>query len=660
MPDMPGECQPQIAVRGPAMTALGPMALHRWIGQRVQRKLVLATGGFLLMVSAGFLLLITSFYQDRLIAENTRASMQVNRLLQATLENAMLKRDIPGLEQVLQALAAQGEIRNVMILNPDMQIRFSSDRTRLGETLATPLTQTALRVQIPQSEFLATQGGAEVLRSVNPVHNQQPCTVCHGATETHPVNGLLVVDYDAGVIRRDARTSTLKLALLGGGIIALVSAGIWALLWWIVIRPLARMSQATAALTQGRLDTRITPQGSDEIARLSRNFNTMSETLQDGLARLRQSEQFLQALIDAIPDGVRVIDENYRIIKANKSYCDMTGQSMAEVLSSPCYASSHHRDTPCPYTLVCCPIEELGCQSSQGHHAQGQQLAGQSAQGQITYRDTFKHPDGSDLYAEISAAPVDIETDGKISCCVVESIRDLEAQAQISQQQRLSEIGLLAAGVAHEINNPLSSVDLGIHAMQTELAEGKTDNLDSCFDMIRTEIQNCIKITDSLLLLSAPPGATDDLVDLSETVPEVLALLRFEADRHGVEISHDIPRGLRILASDSDVRMLVINLALNAIHAMPDGGLLCVNARREDSQIMLDVIDTGVGLSPEDIPHIFLPFWSRRANNTTGRGLGLAIVKGIMQRNNAEITVHSVRGKGSRFTARLNDADREA
>ena len=415
------------------MNVPGPMALHRWIGQRVQRKLVLATGGFLMVISAGLLLLMIQIYQNRLIEENTRASMQVNRLFQATLENAMLKRDIPGLEQILHALAGQGDIMGVMILNPDLAVRFSSDPARQGETLATPLTRAALDVRVPQTAFLSISDEIEVLRSINPVHNQQPCAVCHGDIETHPVNGLLVVDYDAGVIRRDARASTLKLATLGAGLILIVSAGIWALLWWIVIRPLKTMSRATAALTDGHLDTRITPRGNDEIARLSQDFNTMSQTLQDSLEKLRQSETFLQALIDAIPDGVRVIDDDYRIIKANKSYCAMVGQTMDEVLATPCYCSSHRRDSACPFTLVCCPVHELRDGSDKD---------------QITYRDSCRRADGSEVFVEVSAAPVEIERDGRTSRCVVESIRDLGAQAQISQQQRLSEIGLLSAGFA--------------------------------------------------------------------------------------------------------------------------------------------------------------------------------------------------------------------
>ncbi|HHI69728.1 MAG TPA: PAS domain S-box protein, partial [Rhodobacteraceae bacterium] len=362
------------------------------------------------------------------------------------------------------------------------------------------------------------------------------------------------------------------------------------------------------------------------------------------LKQLRQSEHFLQALIDAIPDGIRVIGADFRILKANAAYCAQVGQEMEQVVGSLCYASSHGRDTPCPHTLINCPVVEL-CEKG------GQQL---------TTQDKHKTADGQEFHIELSSARVDLQIDGKTMCCAVESIRNLDEQAKISQQQRLSEIGLLAAGVAHEIYNPLSSIDLGLNALQSGLETTEEAKTLEYFETIRHEIRNCIQITDSLLLLSAPPGTDKSLIALDKLVPEALSLLRFEADQSGVRISHDIPEDCRIIGSDSDIRMLVVNLALNAIHAMPDGGHLQVTARRENGDILLSVADQGVGIAPKDMNNIFMPFWSRRADTSTGRGLGLSIVKAIVKRHNALISVDSTLGKGSTFTIRFADADREA
>ena len=619
------------------------LKLHRWIGTSLQRKFVLALGGLLFVVTAVFLVLVSSVYQNRLVSEHTRASLQINRLLQAALENAMLKRDIPGLQNIVNDMGEQSDIARVMILDPDFEVRFSSDRARLNTQLESATTKQALASQKQQSLFLQSDQFGEVLRSVNPVKNQQLCSACHGDMADNPVNGLLVVDYKAQMIREDARASTLKLGALGLLVILTVCLGIWFALVRLVITPLGEVVKATQALAKQQFNTVITVQGTDEIARLGNSFNLMAQHLQQSRAQLQQSEQFLQALIDAIPDGIRVVDADFRIIKANAAYCKQVGQSMDQVLSSLCYHSSHGRDSQCPHTLICCPVVEL-CERGAV---------------EITTQDKHIGADGKGQFVEVSSARVDILMDGQTLPCVVESIRNLDEQAKISQQQRLSEIGLLAAGVAHEIYNPLSSIDLGLTALQTGFHDNETTKTLEYFQTIRTEIQNCIKITNSLLLLSAPTGTLKNLIALDEVVPEVLSLLHYEAEQTGVTIRHDIPPQSRIIGSDSDIRMLVINLAMNAIHAMPNGGELRISARHEVGEIVLEVADQGVGIAAKNLSNIFMPFWSRRADTGMGRGLGLSIVKAILDRNHAKIEVESTLGLGSQFSVRFADADKE-
>lgn len=617
--------------------------LHQWVGTSLQRKLVLALGGLLVLVSALFLTLISGVYQNQLVSEHARASMQINRLLQAALENAMLKRDISGLKSILVDMGEHPDIARVMILSPDFEVRFSSDPNQLNAHLEDELTRAALGSQARQSLFLQSSTFGEVLRSVNPVHNQPRCRECHGDMSEQPVNGLLVVDYQAQSIRQDAGSSTLKLGGLGLLVIGAVCLGIWVALVRLVIAPLNDVTKATQALAGGQFGQAVATHGSDEIARLGHSFNQMSRHLQTSRARLQDSEHFLQALIDAIPDGIRVIDADFRIIKANAAYCAQVGQSMEQVVGSHCYSSSHGRDSQCAHTMVCCAVVEI-CERCGGG---------------MTTQDKHISPDGSLQYVEVSSAGVEMMVDGRQVPCVVEAIRNLDEQANISQQQRLSEIGLLAAGVAHEIYNPLSSIDLGLTALQSELEANETTHTLSYFEIIRTEIQNCIKITNSLLLLSAPSGDVHNLISLNQVVPEVLALLHFEAEQKAVVIKTDIASNSRILGSDSDIRMLVINLALNAIHAMPDGGALQVSVHRDNGQIVLKVKDRGVGIAPKDLGNIFMPFWSRRADASTGRGLGLSIVRAIVERNNAKINVESDPGKGSLFSVRFPDADSE-
>jgi PAS domain S-box-containing protein len=390
------------------------------------------------------------------------------------------------------------------------------------------------------------------------------------------------------------------------------------------------------------LDARAHLKGHDEITDLGNSFDRMARRLGKTLAGLNAAEHFLQNVIDAIPDGVRVIDDDFNIIKANNAYCRQTGQSMEEVIGGKCYRSSHGREEPCPVTLISCPVMELR----------------NSSPSIMKARHQHKSFDGGELFVEISAARVNLIVDGKETPCIIESIRDLAEQANISHEQRLSEIGLLATGVAHEIHNPLSSIQLALKAIQVDLEnpKGCQTNLEY-FDIAETEIAKCLKVTDGLMMLSEPPGDMVSLIALDEIIPDVFSLLSYQSEQAGISVVIDLPREFRVIASDSDMRMIVINLAQNAFHAMPNGGDFTVTGRHVGAMIELVFADTGLGIPKANQEKIFLPFWTKRIDASEGRGLGLSICKAIIDRFDGEITVKSKVGSGTRFTILLPCAD---
>ncbi|MCB1399472.1 MAG: HAMP domain-containing protein [Rhodobacteraceae bacterium] len=620
--------------------------LANWAETRIQRKLVLALGIPLVLVSALFLVLVSAIYRHQLISVHARAASQINELMQGTLENAMLKRDIPGLMAILEGVGGQDDIARVMILNPEFEVRFSTDPDRVGTVLDNADTARALTERTTRTRYLAEtgQGGTEtVLRSVNPVLNRDECRACHDEKETHPVNGLLVVDYRADRIRGEALGGAFGLAVLGLLATTLASSAMWVALRRMVLRPLAQLTRANDALGRGEMRTRIAVRGRDEMAGLGRAFNQMSQEISHHLDTISRSEADLQALIDAVPDGLRVIGPDFRIRHANRAFCEQVGQSPEQVLGAPCHAVSHGRDTPCPHTLVTCPVVEL---IEKGGRA-------------VTFRDRHftAAPDGKAHVVEVSSARITLREDGAELPCVLEAIRDLDVQARISQEERLSEIGLLAAGVAHEIYNPLSSVGFLLSEIERRAMPVEAGPETEHFDAIRAEIAKCIEITDNLLLLSAPPGEGRTLVEFERVVHGVLSLLNYQAGQGAIAVRVALEPGLRVIASDSDLRMLLTNLLLNAFHAMPGGGQVLVRGWRAGHEVHLAIADTGVGIAPVDLERIFMPFWSRRADSSSGRGLGLSIVRAILERQKARIVVDSRLGAGSTFTVSFPDPD---
>lgn len=367
----------------------------------------------------------------------------------------------------------------------------------------------------------------------------------------------------------------------------------------------------------------------------------MADRVETMVQHVEQAERSLQAVIDSIPDGVRVIDDRFNIVKVNDAYCRQVGQSKGQVIGKKCYRSSHGRSEPCAETLVTCPVAALR----------------DGARSVVKFTDTHLVRDGGQLAVEVSAARADIPSAGGATSCVVESIRDLSQDVVMSQKNRLSEIGLLATGVAHEIHNPLSSIELALSAIQDTTPEtGVPDAYRHYMDIARTEIEKCLSVTESLMRLSEPPREVE-LLSLNAVIPDVMALLSFQFEQAGIERELDLEPNLRILASDGDLRMITVNLTQNAIHAMPNGGAFRMEAGTSGNQVVLRFSDTGTGIAPQDIERIFLPFWSRRADGTTGRGLGLSICKAIVERSGGAITVNSVPGRGTEFMISLPAAD---
>ncbi len=176
--------------------------------------------------------------------------------------------------------------------------------------------------------------------------------------------------------------------------------------------------------------------------------------------------------------------------------------------------------------------------------------------------------------------------------------------------------------------------------------------------MVDGEVEKCIRVTKRLLDLSQVPSQSLQLVSLSTIIPEVVSLLRYEAEQSQIVIKFDLGQeDLRVFATDSELRMLILNLTQNAFHAMPNGGSLTVEGRHQGHDVAVRITDTGVGIESEVLEHIFEPFYSKRADGIQGTGLGLTICKAIVARYQGRIDVESRVGKGTTFTIEFPKAD---
>lgn len=226
-----------------------------------------------------------------------------------------------------------------------------------------------------------------------------------------------------------------------------------------------------------------------------------------------------------------------------------------------------------------------------------------------------------------------------------------EAHDQLIQSEKLASLGKMAAGVAHEINNPLTSILINTHLL-LERCEDHDQEREQ-LTMIADETARCAQIVGGLLDFARQTPATTVQADIDDIVERTVQILERQASVRNIQIERNFDRSLPMIAIDKNkIQQVFSNLVINACEAMLEGGTLTVTSRlsRDGTHIEIVFSDTGVGISPENIPRLFDPFFTTKR---IGTGLGLAVSYGIVRQRGGTIGVRSEVGRGSVFTVRI-------
>jgi signal transduction histidine kinase len=239
---------------------------------------------------------------------------------------------------------------------------------------------------------------------------------------------------------------------------------------------------------------------------------------------------------------------------------------------------------------------------------------------------------------------------------LLEDITDrvhLEEQLQISE--KMASIGILAAGVAHEVNTPLT----GISSFTQMLLEGadQDDPKTKLLEKIERQTFRAAKIVNGLLNLSRPAAGNERApVDLNVVINDVLSLLEHQFKVGRIQVRRDLASpGPAVMGIEHKLQQVFLNLFLNARDAMPKGGWLSIATRGSDGMAVAEVGDTGSGIPSEHLARIYDPFFTTKAIGQ-GTGLGLSITYGIVREHDGTITCDSEVGQGTRFTLALPSA----
>jgi two-component system, NtrC family, sensor kinase len=361
-------------------------------------------------------------------------------------------------------------------------------------------------------------------------------------------------------------------------------------------------------------------------------------------AEAESQRRFTEAIIDSLPVSLYAVDRRYRVVAWNRNR-ELGGQGIPrrDVLG---------RDV----------FEVL---SRQPREAMEEEFERAFATGEIErIEQESRARDGSTRHWLVSKVPMRI--DGEEVSHVITVGEDITervvASRAVARSEKLAAVGRLAAGVVHEINNPLATIAACAEALETRVAEGvygasaDADDLREYVQLIRAEAFRCKQITNGLLDFSRARQAQRTTVSVAEVVESAARLLQHQKRGAAVEIKVEVAGGLPTVSGDSgQLQQAVIILAENAVDAMPEGGTLTLRARPgadEEGGVVLEVEDTGHGIAPEIREKIFDPFFTTKEVGR-GTGLGLAVCYGIVTEHGGRIAVDSAVGRGTAFSVWL-------
>jgi signal transduction histidine kinase/HAMP domain-containing protein len=410
----------------------------------------------------------------------------------------------------------------------------------------------------------------------------------------------------------------------------------------IITKPVSQMLLTVNRIAGGDFSKPVEIKGPLEIQQFANAFNTMTKIIEERENRLRN-------ILDAIPDAVFLADREMNVLWGNKKM----KETSRHPLNAPCYTVFWDSEEQCPE----CPCQELFDKGT---------VIESTFTGPIAENNKQKH-------FEISAVPL-FDTIGEVSG-FVEIARDISSRIQaeeekamlmdqLLQAQKMESIGRLAGGIAHDFNNILSVVngcaELCLMSMKKESpVRGKLET-------ILSSGQRGARLTQQLLAFSRKQIIRPEVVDLNNEIDDTRKILgRLLGEDIKIDFFQD-EKLWPVKTDHSQLEQVVLNLAINARDAMPEGGNLTIETANitldqeytkdhyitPGDYVMLAISDTGHGMSQETRDNIFEPFFTTKEKGK-GTGLGLAMVYGIVKQNSGEILVYSEPDKGSTFKVYL-------
>ncbi len=401
-----------------------------------------------------------------------------------------------------------------------------------------------------------------------------------------------------------------------------------------VIKPAERLKEGIGRIKEGHFSEVIDIERPDEFREIAGSFNEMALALRQSFSEIRDSAEKLaieraklSAIVENIADGLFVTDRDGRIITFNRAATVITGYPQEEVLNRACdevFQTDLCRDACALYS--------------------GERTMTNVETEMITR-------DGRRIIVSVSSAVL-YGKDGR-AVGGVQTFRDITEQKRrhemLCQTEKLAAIGQLAAGVAHEINNPLGNI-MGYAKLLKD--ESLSDEASRWVDIIIEQTNRCSAIVKGLLDYSRQPDSEPSLIYINDLIKGVIEVVRYQAEKADISIETEFTELPPVYINKKQFEQVVLNLVLNAIQAIGERGLIRIRTFAEKEYVCMAVTDSGPGVPEELRTKVFDPFFTTKPVGQ-GTGLGLSICLGIVSSCNGTIEITGQEGQGATFIVRL-------
>jgi PAS domain S-box-containing protein len=352
--------------------------------------------------------------------------------------------------------------------------------------------------------------------------------------------------------------------------------------------------------------------------------------LQEKAVELTRLTEYNENILESLVAGILVLDLDGRIVRWNRAMENLVGRPRAEVLGRTL-------DDVFPPSFLASMRESLVLDRLQrGAHVDRAHLGG---------------PEG-ELTLNLTVAPFEVGPDRVGTILILEDVTSrVHLQEQLQHSEKMASIGLLAAGVAHEVNTPLAGISSYTQMLRQQVAA--EDPRAPLLEKIEKQTFRAAKIITNLLNFARASSSDVETLDVNQVLKDVLSLVEHQLEHARIKVRRELAEDLpRVRGNENRLQQVFFNLVLNARDAMPSGGWLTIATRARAGEVVVAVRDTGEGIRREDLKRIYDPFFTTKGTGK-GTGLGLSVSYGIVREHGGTITVDSAPDKGTCFEVAL-------